>query len=450
MREKNRLTVLALIVVVGVILFFLISQEEQITLPVQKEIVVSNSVEILEQVKKDVLEEKVKSKQRATFYATREINTTMKTEIGLKSEVDENGTNYKYIWKENENIIGFGCNLKKAFPLGEHNLTCQILDESSGLIIAKESINVTAWRYTKEEHYYFDKSTDRYHLGETKFFNYLKQLVLTFSDYYKKEFSYNEYGKVVEERYENFDNAEYSYTITNSYDGENLLSMEQTDDEGNILESHIYDEEGKEIVQEIYEESLNAEEYEPISNQIQKEPIKAYNKDGNLTHMESVNGQYIKNMKYENGRLTYNETIYPKGKNSATLQYDEDGREIYREYLRLDTEGNIRVRDIVTKAYNGEGKLIRKERKLSIKEIMLQHTLEKWSYKDGKKLSSEIEAFVGVCPCTADIVKEKSTYHYDKNGSLLSSDYKYQREGDNEFKKSKECKIVKSYSNSLE
>ena len=449
MRERNRLIVLALIVLVGGILFFLISEEEQITLPIQKEIVVPNSVEILEQVKKDVLEEKVKSKQRATSYTTREINTTMKTEIGLKSGVDENGTNYKYIWKEDENIIGFGSKIKKAFPLGEHNLTCETFDENSE-IIAKENIAVTAWRYTKEERYYFDTSTDMYTLWETKFFNYLKQLVLIFSDYYKKEFSYNEYGKVFEERYENVHNVKDNYTITNSYDGENLLSMEKTDDEGNILEFHMYDEEGKEIVQEIFEEALNVQENEPVSNHVQKKPIRVYNKDGNLTHMESANGKYIRNMKYEKGRLTYREMIHPRGKRSMILQYNKAGKEIYREYLNLNREGNIGIRDIVTRAYNNDGNLVKKERKYTIKEILVQHTLEKWSYTDGKKMFSEIEAFVGSCPCTDKIVKQKWSYHYDKNGTLLSSDYQYQREGDSEFRRSKKSKIVKSYSNSLE
>ena len=440
MRERNRLIVLALIVLVGGILFFLISQEEQIKLPVQKKIVVPNSVEMTE----GILEETIQGKQRATFYTTREINTTMKTEIGLQSEVDENETNYKYIWKENNNIIGFGRNLKKAFSLGEHNLSCQTLDERGGLIETTESINVIAWRYIKEEHYYFDTSTDKYKLGETKFFNYLKQLVFTFTDYYQKEFSYNEYGKIVEQRYENFDNSEYSYVITNSYDGEKLLSMEKTDNEGNIIESHTYDEVGEEI-KEIDKKK------EPLSNHTQKNTIKVYNKDGNVTHMESANGQYMRNMKYdEKGRLTYKETIYPKGKNSMTKRYNKNGKEIYREYLRLDKEGNVRGRDILTKEYDNDGNLIKEERKYSLKEILVQHTLEKWSYKDGRKLSYETEAFVGTCPCTIDMVKQKYIYHYDKNGTLLSSDYKYQREGDSEFRESKKSKIVKSYSNSLE
>ena len=220
--------------------------------------------------------------------------------------------------------------------------------------------------------------------------------------------------------------------------------MEKTDDEGNILESHIYDEDGKEIVQEVYKEN------KPISNHIKWKPIRVYNKDGNLTHMESANGQYVKNMEYKNGRLTYNETIYPKGKNSTTLRYNKDGREIYREYLRLDREGNVRGRDTKTSKYDDSGNLIKKERKYSLKETIIQHTLEKWSYKNGKKLSYETEAFVGTCPCTIDIIKDKSTYHYDKNGTLLSYDYKYQREGDSEFRESKNSKIVKSYTNSLE
>ena len=438
---KNGLTLIGLMVLVGGILFFLLPQEEESKPMVAKERVVPSRVERV----KDVLKVQTKSNEHKILYTTQEINTTMKTEISLHSEVDINGSNYKYVWKENENIIGFGQNINMAFPLGEHKLTCKIFDSNSSMIIAQESITVIAWRYRKEEYYSFDTSNDRYELWETKFFNHLKQLVLTFSNYDRKEFTYNEYGKVLEERYETFNNAAYSYTITYSYEGENLSSMEKVDGEGNIIESHMYDEEGKEIITEIAEEEFS----EPIYA-VKKKPTRIYNKDHQLIYMKSANGLYVKKVQYEKGKIVYAVTTHPRGKHITSYRYDKEGREIYREFLRLDREGKVAGRDIVTKVYNNEGEILTQERKYSLHETMIQHTLENWVYKDGKKLSYETEALVGVCPCTANLVKQKYTYHYDKNGTKSSYDYEYQREGDNDIKKSQNSKTVKSYTNSLE
>ncbi|SFV54785.1 hypothetical protein MNB_SV-12-969 [hydrothermal vent metagenome] len=440
-----------LMVFLLLVAYLFVSQEEETKkLPIKKEVVAQKRVESLEQVKKEVVEKKIKSNQKVIFYPTKEINTTMKTEINLTSEFDENGEDYSYIWKEKENIIGFGRNIKKAFSLGEHNLSCQIFN-AKGILLAKEPINVIAWRYIKEEHYSFDSDIDKYSLIYINFFNYLKQLVLEiYSNDYKKEFTYNKYGKITEERYESFDSEKYNYITTNSYDEERLLSVETTDNDGNIMESHFYDEEGKEIEQEVDEDTAVEEDKLDNDSDTQKKPIKVYNKDGNLTHFESADGHYTKDMQYEKGRLIYSEVLYFGNKTINRLRYDENGRENYDEYLKLDKEGNIKISDIITKVYNDEGELIRKERKYSIKKVLVQHTIDKWSYKDGKKLSHKIEALVGFCPCTIDIVKEEYIYNYDKNGSELAYDYKFQKKGDSEWKKPKEDKVVKTYTNDLE
>ena len=439
--------------------YIFISQDKDIKLPIEKKVVVQKRVESLEQVEKDVLENKIEPNKKVIFYSTKEINTTMKTEINLTSEFDENGEDYSYIWKKKENIIGFGRNIKKAFSLGEHNLSCQVFEK--GILLANEPINVIAWRYVKEEDYYFDTDINNYSLNYIKFFNYLKQLILEFdNDSFRTEFIYNEYGKVTEERHEDFSYAEFNYIITNSYDEEKLVSMEKTDNEGNIIKSHIYDKEGKEIEQEV-DENSSIEEEQTNSN-TPKKYIKVYNQDGNLTHIESPNGKYIRNMKYDNGKLIYEEDFFSDGgKTTETIRYDKNGNKNYREYLQLDEEGYTRRRDIITEVYSDDGNLIRQEEKYFSperkhdKEVLSQHVISKWSYKNGKELSYQAEALVGVIsPCSGkNNVKEEYIYHYDKNGSLLSSDYKYQKRGESElkeFKDFKKYKVVKTYTNDLE
>jgi len=287
-------------------------------------------------------------------------------------------------------------------------------------------------------------------LGGTRFFDYLNRLILYFTSYNKRAYVYNDDNKIVESRYEYFDYPMDDYIITYVYDGNKTISMERVNNNGDIIESHIYDEEGNEIVQQYDTQEENTQEEIPQNDTIKKEPIKIYNKDGNLTHFESANGLYQKNFKYENGREVYQEFIYPNGKNTRTVEYDSKGRETYREYQRRDKEDNLKSKDIIKKEYDKDGNVIRKERKYSIKEEIVQHTIEQWGYKNGKKLFNRIEAVVGVCPCSANIVKEETIYHYDKDGNLISSDYKYQKKGDDKFKKRKDSKNIRTYTNELE
>ena len=85
-----------------------------------------------------------------------------------------------------------------------------------------------------------------------------------------------------------------------------------------------------------------------------------------------------------------------------------------------------------------------------LKERVVGHVVTHWHYKDGKMMFEEEEALVGYCPCSADIVKSKTSYEYDKNGTQRSSKYLYQREGDEGFQHSKKPKEIRSYVNVLE
>jgi len=397
-----------------------------------------------------IIEKKVQNKKEKTLYTNiREINTTIKTQITLKSNFDKKSKEYNYIWKDGENIIGVGKDtIQRSFSLGEHNISCQIFNDNS--LISQENIRVIAWKYIKEESYYFDTDTDKYELGGTRFFDYLNRLILVISSYSKDRYIYNDDNQIIEKRHEYFNLPDENYVITYVYDGNRTISIEKINNNGDIIESHIYDEEGNEIEQEYNTQEENTQEEIPKNDTIKKEPIKIYNKDGNLTHFESANGLYQKNFKYENGRVVYTETIYPNGRNSKSIKYDSKARERYREYQYRDKEDNLKSKDIIKKEYDKEGNVIKKERKYSIKGEVVQHTIEQWNYKNGKKLSHRIEALVGVCPCSANIVKEETIYHYDKDGNLTSSDYKYQNKNDNKFKKPKKSKKIRTYTNELE
>jgi len=66
-----------------------------------------------------IIEKKVQNKKDKTLYISREINTTIKTQITLKSNFDKNSKEYNYIWKEGENIIGVGKDtIQRSFSLG--------------------------------------------------------------------------------------------------------------------------------------------------------------------------------------------------------------------------------------------------------------------------------------------------------------------------------------------
>ena len=328
-------------------------------------------------------------------------NTTIEKELEFNALLNNTEANYLYLWKEGDSIVGSGLTLRRSFPLGQHQLDFLVFDGDE--LVAQDEVNVTAWRYLKKEYLYFDYS-------------------------------------------------EHNYLITYTYDGENLLSMERVNDEGYIIESHIYDEEGKEILQQNYNEVVYGTYPDPYANyeESQEKNVVILDKEGHVIHAETDNGLYIRNYKYENGKIVYREVIHPRGKNSASFQYNESGQEIHRAYISLDKDGNIRSSDTVDTQYNEAGSILRKERLYAIEETPVQHTVDQWSFEKGKIVRHETEALVGVCPCTANIVKERTTYTYDKNGTMIASNYEYQREEDDAYKKSKESKVVISYTNVLE
>ncbi len=334
--------------------------------------------------------------------------------------------------------------LTHSFALGEHPVSIRIYDELGETLLKERNITVRAWKYEKVEGYFYDRDSEAYNLHNTKFYNHLHQLVLEYSDYFRKSYTYNEWGKLEEERYESTDNPEDSYTQTYTYEDGKLRAQERVNDEGEVLESHIYDEEGKEIILKEHEDE----------NQEQVERPKAkkfYNKDGNLTRIETLGGRYIVNYRYKNGRMVYQEKIYPKGKNITNKSYSDDGLILNYDNKSLDRQGEQRSRYWYQYRYDEKGNKIRRELKNYVKEQLVTHVIEQWHYnKEGKVVLHEEEALVGYCPCTADIVKSKTTYEYDSNGTKIAQKYAYQRENEMELHDSKPYKEVRSYTNVLE
>jgi len=176
---------------------------------------------------------------------------------------------------------------------------------------------------------------------------------------------------------------------------------------------------------------------------------KFYNKDGNISRIVSYDGKYIINITYKEGKEVFTERIYPNGKNTTAKHY-ENNLLISYDSRSEDKEGNQRTRNLFYYTYNKKGEKIKKEMKQYIKEELVQHVVEKWHYKNGKVVLDEQEALIGVCPCSNNVVKSKSIYEYDKNGTERSYQYWYQKEGDSEMKRNREPKEVRSYTNILE
>jgi hypothetical protein len=370
-----------------------------------------------------------------------DVNITIETNLTIEPKMLFSKDEYHYIWKENGSIVGTGKRFVKSFSLGEHYIELEVFDADR--LVGKDKKLVVAWLYLKEETYY-DNNDNEYALYSTQFFDYLKRLVLEFTSYNRREFTYNEYGKVIEEKYESFINPRDNTTLTYEYDGNQLLSKVMVNDEGEVIESHRYDEEGKEIVEPQEEEKKQKIETQSKSK-------KFYNEDGNLTRLVSLNGKYIINYAYnKNGQVVFTERIHPKGRSTTTKHYRDDGLLISYDSRSEDNKGNQRYQHVFLYIYNDKGERVKKETKQYRKEELVQHIVTQWHYKNGKMVLEEEEALMGVCPCSMDVVKSKRVYEYDQNGTERSSKYWYQKEGDNEMKKSKDRKMVRSYTNVLE
>jgi len=438
-----------LIVLIGGILFSYMSQDkhniEKIDTPKQSK--QQTPIPKTEHI----LEKKVQNRKYKTLYINREINTTIKTKITLKSNLNKNSKEYNYLWKEGKNIIKVGTDsIQRSFSLGEHNISCQIFDNNT--LISQENIRVLAWKYIKKKSYYFDIDTDKYELVMTSFFDNLNRLILKLTEDEKTAYLYNDDNQIVEERYEYFTTPSVNYTMNYTYNGKNLVSEERVNDNGDIIYSYIYDENGNEIKEEdsieenIIEEDSTKEDISPKET-VPKEPIKIYDKDGNLIHFESANGSDKRDFKYKNGRIVYRSFSYSDIIISQIIRYDNKGNEIYKEG-KVDKNGTITDKHILNLEYI-EGKITRKETKYYKNGKIDRHIVSEWHYKNGKEILFRQEALVGTIKSLYNLVKVENIYHYDKDGNLTYTDEKYQRKGDNKLKRYKDDKIIKTYTNEL-
>ena len=384
------------------------------------------------------------SKKDIYIEGNKTIDTLIDTNITIRFHIENLPKNsILNWWLDDKRVVTTDRpTLRDSFSLGEHHITLNLYD-MSGSPLSDANITVRAWKYLKVEHYYFDREEDRYKLFTTKFYNHRNELLLVFNQFHRQTFIYNEQGKVLEELYESLSYPKNSYAKNYEYENEKVIFKEKLNSEGEIIESHYYDENGEEIV-----DSINkSDNIIKKSSEVEK-VIKFYNKDGNLSRI--VLGKDTINLKYKNGRIVYRENIHPKGKRIKHTEYSADGKLLFDEYLELDLEGNLKMELIWNYHYNKKGKKIRAELEKKIQGEVIQHFISEWHYKDGLLISKETNALVGVCPCTANIIKEHTTYSYDKNGTKISDKYEYQREKDTEFQKLKESKDIRSYTNILE
>jgi hypothetical protein len=234
--------------------------------------------------------------------------------------------------------------------------------------------------------------------------------------------------------------------MTYQYEDGRIVFQEKVNGEGEVIESHRYDEVGDEIITVDTEEESDSIVQEDIQ---QKKPLKFYNKEGNVTHIV-LSGDTVLNFRYKNGRKVYREYLYPRGKRTSSMKYNNDGKLIFKEDLSLDLEGNRKMETIWHYDYNKEGKRVRTELEEKIRGEVVRHYIQQWHYKNGLLHSEETNALAGVCPCSSNIIKERTIYTYDKSGNEISNKYEYQREEDTELQQSKGSKEIRSYVNSLE
>lgn len=436
------------LLVFGVVFFFNKAEQEQKIIPVNSVEEDKPSVEtFLDAIKQEIDTQSTASAEALEIEVNETIDTLMENNLTMAFHLKNTPKEFLLMWfLDDEKIFSTTeqPTLTHSFALGEHPISIRIYDELGETLLKERNITVRAWQYEKLEGYFYDRDSEAYALYDTKYYNHLHQLVLEYSDYFRKSYAYNEWGKLVEERYESTDNPEDSYTQTYTYEDGKLRAQERVNDEGEVFESHLYDEEGKEIIVEEHEDE----------NQEQVERPKAkkfYNKDGNLTRIETLGGRYIINYRYQDGRMVYKEKIYPKGKIITQKSYSDDGLILNYDSKSLDSQGEQRSRYWYQYRYDEKGNKIRRELKNYVKEQLVTHIIEQWQYnKEGKVVLHEEDALVGYCLCTADVVKSKTTYEYDSNGTKIAQKYAYQRENEIELHDSKPYKEVRSYTNVLE
>ncbi len=439
--------IVLLLVILGMVFFFNKAEQEQKITPVDNGEEPKPLVEtFLDAINKEIDTQTTASAGALEIEVNETIDTLMENNLTMTFHLKNAPKEFLLMWfLDDGKIFATGePTLTHSFALGEHPIRIRIYDELGETLLRERNITVRAWQYEKLEGYFYDRDSEAYALYDTKYYNHLHQLVLEYSDYFRKSYTYNEWGKLEEERYESTDNPESSYTQTYTYEDGKLRTQERVNDEGEVLESHLYDEEGKEIILKEHEEE----------NQEQVERPKAkkfYNKDGNLTRIETLGGLYITNYRYKDGRMVYQEKIYPKGKIITQKSYSDNGLILNYDSKSLDSQGEQRTRYWYQYRYDEKGNKRRRELKNYVKEQLVTHVIEQWHYnKEGKVVLREEEALVGYCPCTADIVKSKTTYEYDSNGTEIAQKYAYQRENEMELHDSKPYKEVRSYTNVLE
>lgn len=378
--------------------------------------------------------------------AGEDINVTLESNIELQVKVDKKD-NYVYLWTEGQKRVGTGEKLIKKFPLGEHHLQVQLFKNNK--IIGKDEVVVTVWRYLREEHLYFDIDTESYVLNMIKILNHLHQTIFEFNDYYKKTFIYNEFGSLIEESYEDLNTPTSNYTILNTYDENNHLRVyEKIDFENKILQRDSYDKNNQKIVdtKEKNKDVIESDNYDIVTNK------EIRNRDGNLIYVQLFidNEEYINRFKYQNNKIIYKETLTPKGKNYTEFRYNQDEKVVLIDNIYENSEGLVLNRYKNRIVYDENRNKIEEEIVRERNEEVVKHILLKWEYEAGNNISETVEALVGFCPYTTNIIKEKTFYFYDENNTLLSSRYKYQKEDDDELKDFKKNKIIQTYTNFLE
>ena len=403
--------------------------------------IVFKSDEFIDEPQKEIVVEKV-----LLVDIGKDINITRENNVTLTVLLDDNGS-YDYIWKEDENIIGLGKVLTKAYGKGEHLVKLEVLD--AGELVGEDEVKITAWDYLKIEKMYRVEENE-FNIFEKKIYDHHNWLLLLEHPVYAKTmYLYNEGGKVLEERYEAFEDDNRSYTLLYTYDDDNhILSMERLDIDENIIESLLYDENGEVIV-------LSSEEKKELSSSedyFVDNSVKTYNKQNQLIKREvdSDGYKFLETMKYKEGKLVLKERFTESGHYVFKYQYNENGKVTLRKSTKTDNESRTVWMNSVKTEYSKDGEMLKQERKNIYKDEVQTHVVQHWSYKNKKIVEHKIEALEGVCPCTSDIVKEKTVYIYDRDGKLLKKQYQSQKENEEELQKEKtSMKIVRIYTNIL-
>jgi len=424
------------------LLFFLISlfvEEERDPIPLSIEKIepkkiatVMKKIDEVKVVKKVLKREPLIIDMGKPKDILKENNLTLYFSLNDKKENEH----YHYFWYEGEKLLGTEPTLTHAYSLGEHNITLHIIGKNQE---GNSSVLVRVWNYkmvNRKELRVRDDEEVNFSFQKT--FNYKNQLLK--SRYFKDDlllsmtdYLYDEEGNQIENSYEDMDKPQYSYRYRYVYDEDGNKIEVSYEDKGNPEEYNyrkVYHYEDGTLKSTKKYNGFGELQFDYLEDSREDNSVKYYNKNGKI--VKEVKDDIMMSSYHSKSKLLHTLTkSYTKI--ITTYHYDEEGREIQKEYLhRFDhvfkgVYHYADVKDMNESLFFQDvplDKVIKKEESDEIDHKKLEHFIIYQRYDSrGNKIFEGSEVIKRSSGCRGGMSyftpDYNVTYGYDENNNLI-------------------------------